>query len=80
MTAKKVENLYCLFVFGWIKLKFGVRGDSGFLKFQIVKGRYQIKKRGNHVVNISHRQACCKGVTEEEAARNISTFLSAPIV
>ena len=25
-------------------------------------------------------QACCKGVTEEEAARNISTFLSAPIV
>ena len=26
------------------------------------------------MVNICLRQACCKGVTEEEAARNISFF------
>ena len=24
---KEVESLYCFFVFGWIKLKFGVRGN-----------------------------------------------------
>ena len=50
-----------------------------YLVHACLKGRYQITYRGNHVVNICLRQACCKGVTEEEAARNISTFLSAPI-
>ena len=30
-TAKEVESLHCFFVFGWIKLKFGVRGNFGFL-------------------------------------------------
>ena len=45
-----------------------------------LKGRYQIKQNGNHVVKICLRQACCKGVTEEETARNISTFLLAPII
>ena len=28
------------------------------------------------MVNICLRQACCKGVTEEEAAGNVSTFFT----
>ena len=30
------------------------------------------------MVNICLRQACCKGVTEEKAAGNISTFQQLP--
>ena len=33
--AKKVEDLGCLFVFRWIELKFGVRGNLVFW-FQIL--------------------------------------------
>ena len=29
--TEKVQSLHCFFVFGWIKLKFGVRGNFGFL-------------------------------------------------
>ena len=30
-TTKEVESLHCFFVFGWIKLKFGVRGNCRLL-------------------------------------------------
>ena len=30
-TTKEVESLHCFFVFGWIKLKFDVRGNFRLL-------------------------------------------------
>ena len=30
-TTKEGESLHCFFVFGWIKLKFGVRGNFKLL-------------------------------------------------
>ena len=30
-TTSHVKSLYCFFVFGWIKLKFGVRGNFRLL-------------------------------------------------
>ena len=30
-TTKEVESLHCCFVFGWIKLKFGVKGNFTLL-------------------------------------------------
>ena len=30
-TTTEVESLYCFFVFGWIKLKFGVKGNFRLL-------------------------------------------------
>ena len=38
---KKVEGLHCFFVFGWIKLKFGVKGNLG-LSFQILAQKLSI--------------------------------------
>ena len=30
-TTKEVDSLYCFFVFGWIELNFGVRGNLRLL-------------------------------------------------
>ena len=43
-TINKVENRHCLFVFGWIKLKFGVRGHFRLLVSNInSKTQYQFE-------------------------------------
>ena len=35
-TTREVGSLYCFFVFGWIKVKFGVRGNFGLLTSNLI--------------------------------------------
>ena len=43
-TTKEVESLHCFFVFGWIKLKFGVRGNFRLLISNLnSKTQYQLR-------------------------------------
>ena len=46
VTTKEVESLHCFFVFGWIKLKFGVRGNFGLL----------ISNRNSNAVSVRNRK------------------------
>ena len=49
-TTEEVESVHCFFVFGWIKLNFGVRGNFRFLisnlnsktqyRFEILRKRH----------------------------------------
>ena len=46
-TAKKVEGLHCVFVFGWIRLKFGFRGVILGFWFQILTQNSNISTKSS---------------------------------
>ena len=58
-TTNKVERLHCFFVFGWMKLKFGVRGNFRHLISNLNPTRGLIGL--TRIANLKIKKACDSG-------------------